>query len=76
MGEPDRAYEMKIRRPGILLLKLRRPSRKGAALLQQRRGAGAKPSRRLVRQALADIERGLEDTERRGVPSNVPARRK
>jgi len=61
----------------MLLLKLRRPSRKGAALLRERRGSGGmKPSRRLVRQALADIERGLEDTERRGVPSKVPGSRR
>jgi hypothetical protein len=59
----------------MVLLKLRRPSRKGAALLRQRHGSGGvKPPRWRVRQALADIERGLEDTERRGKPSNVPTK--
>ena len=59
----------------MLLLTLRRPSRKGAALSRQRNGnGGVKPPRRRVHQALADIERGLEDTERRGKPSNVPAK--
>ena len=29
--------------------------------------------RRRVAQAAADVERGLKDTERRGIPSDVPA---
>lgn len=29
-------------------------------------------SRDTVKQAVADIERGLKDTERRGIPSDVP----
>jgi hypothetical protein len=31
-----------------------------------------KPPRRRVGMALADLERGLEDTDRRGTPSDVP----
>ena len=32
--------------------------------------------RRRVAQAAADVERGLKDTERRGIPNDVPAPRK
>ena len=32
--------------------------------------------RRRIAQAEQDVARGLKDTERRGVPSNVPAPRK
>lgn len=34
------------------------------------------PLQEEIPQAHADIERGLVDTERRGVPSNVPSRRR
>jgi hypothetical protein len=61
----------------MLVVKVRRPSRKGAAaVLRKRHGGGVKPTRRRVRQALSDIERGLEDTERRGAPSNIPTGRR
>lgn len=33
-------------------------------------------NRRLIRQAVRDVERGLVDTETRGVPSNVPTARR
>jgi hypothetical protein len=33
---------------------------------------GEKPPRRRVGMALADLEHGLEDTDRRGTPSDVP----
>jgi hypothetical protein len=32
--------------------------------------------RRRIAQGASDVERGLPDTERRGVPSDVPSRRK
>jgi hypothetical protein len=58
----------------MLLMKLRRPSRKGAAVLPRPASGGTKPSRRRVRQALSDIERGLKDTDRRGTPNDVPGK--
>jgi len=32
-------------------------------------------NRKLIRQAARDVERGLEDTEARGTPTNIPVQR-
>jgi hypothetical protein len=46
-----------------------RDEKSGAGSTQ---AAGSAAARRKVVQAGEDVERGLVDTERRGVPSNVP----
>jgi hypothetical protein len=42
-------------------------------------GKGARSNflrRRRVAQAAADVERGLKDTDRRGIPNDVPTQRR
>jgi hypothetical protein len=45
---------------------VKRPAKKSKVPLRRQR----------IRQAEKDVSRGLKDTERRGVPSDVPARKR